>query len=61
MTVVFPAPCELGRLPRHKIAIGRPPSSNEKDEALSYVRDDASRLKGLTWMLFNLDEFIFVR
>jgi hypothetical protein len=45
----------------YKIAVGRPPSSNEKDEALSYVRDDASRLKGLTWMLFNLDEFIFVR
>ena len=45
----------------YEISVGRPPSPNEKDEALGYVKDDPARLKGLTWMLFNLDEFIFVR
>jgi hypothetical protein len=45
----------------YEIAVGRSPSPTEKDEALGYVRNDPAKLKGLTWMLFNLDEFVFVR
>jgi hypothetical protein len=45
----------------YRITIGRRPSPSEADQALTYVHDDPSRLKGLAWMLFNLDEFIFVR
>ncbi len=41
--------------------IGRAPSPVERDRGLSYVENDAARLKGLAWMLYNLDEFLFVR
>ena len=44
-----------------RIAIARPPSPAEKDKALSYLNNDPARLKGLAWLLFNLDEFIYVR
>jgi len=45
----------------YRITVSRPPSPGEKDEALTYVRGDPARLKGLAWLLFNLDEFIYVR
>jgi hypothetical protein len=45
----------------YRIALGRHPSGGEKDEALTYLQNDPARLKGLAWMLFNLDEFVFVR
>ena len=45
----------------YRIALGRHPSGKERDEALTYVRNDPARLKGLAWLLFNLDEFVFVR
>jgi hypothetical protein len=41
--------------------IGRAPSSSELDRALSYIGNDPGKLKGLAWMLFNLDEFLFVK
>ena len=41
--------------------IGRPPSAVEMDQALSYVGNDPSNLKDLVWLLFNLDEFLFIR
>lgn len=44
-----------------RITLGRPPSPKERDEALSMVQTDAARLKELAWLLFNLDEFIYVR
>ena len=31
------------------------------DYALAYLDNDPARLKGLAWLLFNLDEFIYVR
>ncbi len=40
---------------------GRPPSATEKDRALSYIENDPARLKGFAWLLYNLDEFIYVR
>jgi hypothetical protein len=44
-----------------RVAIGRPPSAVERDQALSYLAGDAARMKGLAWTLYNLDEFLFVR
>jgi hypothetical protein len=45
----------------YEIVLGRLPSPGEKDKALTYVRNDPERLKGFAWLLFNLDEFIYVR
>lgn len=48
---------ELG----YRITLGRPASASEKDYALTYVANDPSRLKGLAWLLFNLDEFVYLQ
>jgi hypothetical protein len=45
----------------YRIVLARSPSSKEKDAALTYVGDDAAKLKGFTWLLFNLDEFSYAR
>jgi hypothetical protein len=42
-------------------SLARPPSVVEKDNALAYLQNDAGRLGHLSWLLFNLDEFIYVR
>jgi hypothetical protein len=52
-----PAAVDLG----YRITLGRLPSTSEKDRALAYVENDPARLKGLAWLLFNLDEFVYVR
>ncbi len=44
-----------------RATLSRPPTAAEKDSALSYIQSDAARLKGFAWLLFNLDEFIYVR
>jgi hypothetical protein len=41
--------------------LGRKPSPAERDYALTYVANDPARVKELAWLLFNLDEFIYVR
>jgi hypothetical protein len=45
----------------YRIAIARPPSPKEKDAAMTYAKGDITQLKGFTWLLFNLDEFSYVR
>jgi hypothetical protein len=40
--------------------LARPPSSAELDYALTYIEKDPARLKEFAWLLFNLDEFIYV-
>ncbi len=45
----------------YRIAIARPPSTKERELAMAYLQGDPARLKGLAWMLFNLDEFIYAR
>jgi hypothetical protein len=45
----------------YRIALSRVPSAAERDAALSYLNHDPERLEGFTWMLLNLDEFIYQR
>jgi hypothetical protein len=45
----------------YRIVLARPPSGLERDEAMTYLQNDPARIKGLAWLLFNLDEFLFVR
>ena len=41
--------------------LARKPTGAEVDYALTYIAKDPTRMKELTWLLFNLDEFIYVR
>jgi hypothetical protein len=41
--------------------LGRKPSASEMDYSLTYIDKDPARMKDLAWLLFNLDEFIYVR
>jgi hypothetical protein len=45
----------------YRRTLGRKPSATERDYALTYINNDPSRLKELAWLLFNLDEFLYVR
>jgi hypothetical protein len=45
----------------YRATLGRPPSGAEMDRALTYVDGDPARMQGLAWLLFNLDEFIYVK
>jgi hypothetical protein len=45
----------------YRVTLARPPSAAEKNQALGYLENDATRLKQLSWLLFNLDEFIYVK
>lgn len=45
----------------YRRTLGRKPSGTELDYALTYTEKDPARMKDLAWLLFNLDEFIYVR
>jgi hypothetical protein len=45
----------------YRRTLGREPSGSELDYALTYIENDPARMKELAWLLFNLDEFIYVR
>ena len=45
----------------YRITLERAPGPSEEDLALSYLKGDPERMKNLGWLLFNLDEFLFVR
>jgi hypothetical protein len=45
----------------YQLALSRPPSPREKKNTLVYLENDSARLKQLSWLLFNLDEFIYVK
>jgi hypothetical protein len=45
----------------YRITLARPPSAAEQSRALAYLDNDPKRLGGLAWLLFNLDEFLYVR
>ena len=55
-----------GDLPRavsdaYQRVLGRKPTAGERDYALTYIANDPDRLKELAWLLFNLDEFMYVK
>ena len=45
----------------YRTSLARAPSPAEVKEAMSYLDGRPDRIKGLAWMLFNLDEFIYTR
>lgn len=45
----------------YRRTLGRNPSPTELDYALTYIEKDQARMKELAWLLFNLDEFMYVR
>jgi hypothetical protein len=45
----------------YRLTVARPPTPAEKDFAIAYLHEDGDRLKQLSWLIFNLDEFIYVR
>jgi len=45
----------------YRITLGRPPSSTELERSLTFLDNNPARLKDFAWLLFNLDEFIYVR
>jgi Protein of unknown function (DUF1553)/Protein of unknown function (DUF1549) len=45
----------------YRAVLSRPPSPPERTDALAYLENDAARLEHLSWLLLNLDEFIYVR
>ena len=45
----------------YRLTLGRLPAPAERDKALTYMENDPARLQGFAWLLFNLDEFIYVR
>ena len=44
----------------YRRVLARPPSVSEQERALKYLDNDRARFKGLAWLLFNLDEFLYV-
>jgi hypothetical protein len=45
----------------YKLVLGRPPTNNERDDALTYLRAASdTQWEGFSWMLLNLSEFIFL-
>lgn len=45
----------------YRFALGRRPTATERASSSAYLETDLSRVKGFAWLLFNLDEFIYVR
>ena len=48
---------ELG----YRTLLGRLPNAGESSAALEYFRGDPARARGFAWILFNLDEFLYIR
>jgi len=45
----------------YRITLARHPSPGELDQSLTHLGNDPNRLKSLAWLLFNLDEFLYVQ
>jgi hypothetical protein len=45
----------------YQLVLARPATTAEKASALAYLENDSARLKHLSWLLFNLDEFVYAR
>ena len=45
----------------YEYALCREPSKEERKSALNFLNDDPNRLGDFAWLMFNLDEYIYVR
>ena len=45
----------------YREALGRTPSTAEKQVAMTYLQGDPQRLPGFAWLLLNLDELLYLR
>jgi hypothetical protein len=45
----------------YRTTLGRAPSDSELHRALTYINNNPARMSQFSWMLFNLDEFVYVR
>jgi hypothetical protein len=45
----------------YRYTLARPPTTAELERATAYMQNDPARLKQLSWLMFNLDEFIYAR
>jgi len=45
----------------YRLTLSRPPTEKETRVAKDYLQGDPQRLRHLAWLLFNLDEFLYVR
>jgi len=45
----------------YRITLSRTPTPAERDEAFTFVGNDVERMQSLAWLLYNLDEFQFVK
>ena len=56
----------MGNLPltvnmMYRATLGRKPTPVEHDKALTFIANNPQKVKEFAWLLFNLDEFIYVR
>lgn len=45
----------------YRITLARPPMPAELSRSAAFLDNDPSRLKNFAWLMYNLDEFIYVR
>lgn len=45
----------------YRLTLARAATPSERDRAAAFLESDAARLKAFCWLLFNLDESIYVR
>ena len=45
----------------YRLTVARPPTQAETDRAAEYLENNMGRLQQLSWLIFNLDEFIYVK
>ena len=45
----------------YRLTLSRQPTAPEAERSLAYIGNDPARLKNFAWVMFNLDEFIYVR
>lgn len=44
----------------YRLTLCRPPTETEAKAAMSYLNGEEAKLRSLCWLMFNLDEFIYV-
>ena len=45
----------------YRLTLARAATPSERERAAAFLESDAARLKAFCWLLFNLDESIYVR